>query len=88
MWNLDHFKAVARPIELWWTHSKVECRWAMALAELPGYHCPAPGFGSNDCKICPAHFYHHVGPPSAEEFAVHIRQAIPDHAPIFRKSLP
>lgn len=89
MWNLDHIKAVARPVEVWWTHSvvKVECRWAMALAELPGYRCPAPGCGSNDCKTCPAHFYHRSDRPSAEEFAEHVGRGIADHAPIYRMSL-
>jgi Uri superfamily endonuclease len=89
MWNLDHVKAVARPVEIWWTHfeKKVECRWAMALADLEGYRCPAPGFGSNDCQTCPAHFYHRSDPPSAEAFTERIGQTIPDHGAIFRMAL-
>lgn len=88
MWNLDHIKAVTSSSELWWSHStnKVECHWAMALAELPSYRCPAPGFGSNDCKSCPAHFFHTSAPPSAEAFAGVVR-AVPDHPTIYRMRL-
>jgi Uri superfamily endonuclease len=83
-WNLDHIKTIARPIELWWTHhaEKVECRWAMALAELPGCCCPAPGCGANDCKNCPAHFYWTGKRPSCQAFAEVVGQAIADHGPI------
>jgi Uri superfamily endonuclease len=89
MWNLDHIKAIARPVELWWTHvaEKVECPWAMALAELPGYCCPAPRCGGNDCKSCPAHLYHTNKRPSGSAFAEVVRQAIPDHGLIYRQRI-
>jgi len=62
MWNLDHHKAIASPKEVWWTEhvETVECRWAMALAGLPGYRCPAPRFGGNDCKSLPSPSLPHV----------------------------
>lgn len=90
MWNLDHLKAIARPVELWWTHhckdkeKKLECPWALALAQLPDYCCPAPGFGSNDCKSCPAHLYHSLKRPSCKEFAAVIGQQFPEHDRIYR----
>jgi Uri superfamily endonuclease len=93
-WNIDHLKAIARPVELWWAYAKegshrtqVECPWAMALAGLPGYCCPAPGFGSNDCQSCPAHLYHSLVRPSCEEFAELVQQTIPGHGTIYRKVL-
>lgn len=88
MWNLDHIKAIARPVEVWWTHhgreETVECPWALALAELPDYLCPAPGFGSNDCKSCPAHFYHTLKRPSCQAFAAVVGQETPGHGLICR----
>ena len=92
MWNLDHIKAIAQPVEVWWTnHSKqkkVECPWALALAELPDYFCPAPRFGGNDCKSCPAHLYYTAKRPSCEAFAAVVRQEIPNHGPIYRTAFP
>jgi hypothetical protein len=43
-WNVDHLKAISKPVEIWWTNApdEVECRWAMALASLPEFACPAP----------------------------------------------
>lgn len=95
MWNLDHIKMIASPVELWWTeHPKeveLECPWAMSLAELPGYSCPAPRFGGNDCKKkkeeCPAHLYHTRRRPSCDSFAEVVRQKIPNHGIIFRQRL-
>jgi hypothetical protein len=58
-----------------------------ALAELPGYCCPAPGCGSNDCMSCPAHLYHRSERPSVDEFADYVGHAHPNHATIFRMQL-
>lgn len=95
MWNLDHIKIIASPVEMWWTeHPKeveLECPWAMSLAELPGYSCPAPRFGANDCtrkgECCPAHLYHTGRRPSCDSFAEVARQKIPGHGIIFRQRL-
>ena len=89
-WNLDHLKGVAHPVELWWTQDTakvVECAWAMALCGLPGFCCPAPGFGSNDCKTCPAHLYHSSARPSVGAFAEVACNVTFDHAPIFSQRL-
>jgi Uri superfamily endonuclease len=88
-WNIDHLKAIARPVELWWTHNDqgqpVECPWAMALAALPGYCCPAPRCGGNDCKRCPAHLYYTADRPSCEAFVAAVRVAVANHGPVYRQ---
>lgn len=70
-WNVDHLRGFARPIELWWTHhsERVECSWAMALAAMSGYCCPAPQGGANDCRQCPAHLFRSATRPSCIKFA-------------------
>ena len=87
-WNLDHLKAVARPVEIWWTHNRrdepVECPWAMALAILPGMSCPAPRCGANDCKRCPAHLFHSTGRPSCDDFLAQAAGHVPRASPVFR----
>lgn len=38
--------------------TKMECRWSLALAAMPGTSTPAPGFGATDCRSgCPAHLF-------------------------------
>lgn len=32
-----------------------ECAIVAAIGALPGVTVPAPGFGSSDCRVCPAH---------------------------------
>jgi Uri superfamily endonuclease len=80
-WNIDHLKAIATPVELWWTHSpeKVECQWAMTLASLPGYSCPAPRCGANDCKQCPAHLFHSIEPPALSKLVERVAVGV-DHS--------
>lgn len=77
-WNIDYIKRFAHPVELWWAHhdqqTPIECRWAMALAALPGFCCPVPHFGANDCKRCPAHFLRIASRPSCEAFARQLGQ--------------
>ncbi|MBA4190667.1 MAG: hypothetical protein C0467_22000 [Planctomycetaceae bacterium] len=90
-WNIDHLKAIAHPIELWWTHNNqrqpVECPWAMTLASLPGYCCPAPQCGGNDCKRCPAHLFHVATRPRCEEFVTAVRGSVPRHTRVYRQRL-
>jgi Uri superfamily endonuclease len=90
-WNMDHLKAVAEPVELWWTHNQkarpVECGWAMTLAALPGVCCPAPRCGANDCKRCPAHLIHMARRPGCEEFLTQWAKHDGERSPIFRQRL-
>ena len=71
-------KAITEPVELWWAHhpdkGDLECRWAMALASLPGVCCPAPRCGANDCKKCPAHLFHTNDRPDCERFLLEARR--------------
>lgn len=55
-WHVDHLRGAARPVSAWWVHGeeRLECRWAAALAALPGAGRPTPGFGASDCG-CPGH---------------------------------
>jgi Uri superfamily endonuclease len=89
LWNVDHVKAVATTVEVWWTHAaeKVECDWAMALAATAEYSCPVPGFGSNDCKRCPAHFFHCARRPSAEAFVGSLQVAGRGAVPVGRQRI-
>jgi Uri superfamily endonuclease len=90
-WNMDHLKAIAEPVELWWTHNEqarpVECGWAMTLADLPGVCCPAPRCGANDCKRCPAHLIHMARRPGCEEFLTQWAKHDGERTPIFRQRL-
>ncbi|MFO0823767.1 MAG: GIY-YIG nuclease family protein [Gemmataceae bacterium] len=90
-WNIDHLKAIAHPVELWWTHNNqkkpVECSWAMTLANFPGYCCPAPRCGGNDCKRCPAHLFHVATRPRCEDFVTAVRGSVPRHGPVYRQQL-
>ncbi len=90
-WNIDHLKAIAHPVELWWTLNNqkkpVECHWAMTLANFPGYCCPAPRCGGNDCKRCPAHLFHVATRPRCEEFVSAVRGSVPLHGPVYRQQL-
>lgn len=55
-WHVDHLRGATRPVEAWWVHDgrRLECRWAAAVAGLPGCGRPAAGFGASDCG-CPGH---------------------------------
>jgi Uri superfamily endonuclease len=87
-WNVDHLKMIAEPVELWWSHNRkdepVECEWAMSLAAMPGFCCPAPRCGANDCKKCPAHLFHTATPPSCDEFPAQVVAGALERSPMFR----
>ncbi len=55
-WHIDALTLAAPVVAVWAavTPERLECRWAAALAALPGAGLPAPGFGASDCG-CPAH---------------------------------
>lgn len=55
-WHVDALTARAPVVEVWASASveRLECRWAAALAALPGAEGPIPGFGASDCG-CPTH---------------------------------
>ncbi len=54
-WHIDRLTAAGRigPVFAWPGGS--ECGLVTALCRLPGARIPLPGFGSSDCRACPAH---------------------------------
>ncbi len=58
-WNIDYVREHAVVEEVWFAElpAEAECRWSLALSRLSDTSVPAPGLGSGDCNVCPAHFY-------------------------------
>ena len=54
-WHVDHLTRRARVIEVLVVPGGSECRLADMVRALPGVPVPVPGFGSSDCRRCPAH---------------------------------
>ncbi len=77
-WHVDHLRPAARPEAAWWVHveERLECRWADALARLPGAARPAEGFGASDCG-CAGHL---VELPDGLERR-RVREALAEAAP-------
>jgi Uri superfamily endonuclease len=55
-WHIDHLRAVAPLVALWWSRAPAddEHTVAHAVAHWPGALLPIPRFGASDCR-CPAH---------------------------------
>jgi len=55
-WHMDYLRRYATLPGAWvWPGpSRLECRWAGQLRDLPGLRTMGPGFGSSDCH-CPSH---------------------------------
>ena len=102
IWNVDYMTPHARAVELWWTHDPIkrECTWSSVLASSPEFDCPAPGFGSNDCReiratgfgapvgrLCESHLFHSLERPNVHDFAGRLGQLRPGHAPVFWQRL-
>jgi Uri superfamily endonuclease len=57
-WHIDYLTALAPVLNVWQSVNNAhgECIWTQRLLALPGATCPAPGFGSSDCREgCPSH---------------------------------
>ncbi len=54
-WHVDRLTAAGRVIGVRAVPGAQECALVRALLELPGASVPIPGFGSSDCRGCPAH---------------------------------
>jgi Uri superfamily endonuclease len=54
-WHIDHLTAVAPPIEVIAFPGRNECDILAEILARPGVSIPVPGFGSSDCRNCPAH---------------------------------
>jgi Uri superfamily endonuclease len=69
-WHIDALLACARVREVWWQAGsrREECRWARAMAALPGARLIWPGFGASDCR-CQGHLCWFSTAPCREAFA-------------------
>ena len=56
-WHIDHLTEHAERIEVIAVPGGRECDVATWLRTLSGVTVPVAGFGSSDCKRCPAHLY-------------------------------
>lgn len=54
-WHIDWLTVRAAAIEAVARPGLRECALTQALLELPGVTAPVTGFGSSDCRRCPAH---------------------------------
>jgi Uri superfamily endonuclease len=55
-WHIDHVRAVAALVEVWWREcdERLECALAAGLANRRGWRVEVPNFGSSDCR-CGGH---------------------------------
>ncbi len=54
-WHVDRLTAVGRVVAVHAAPGGSECALFAEVMETPGTALPAPGFGSTDCRRCPAH---------------------------------
>ena len=54
-WHVDHLARAATRAGFWAVPGVTECALAEIVREIPGARIPVPGFGSSDCRSCPAH---------------------------------
>jgi Uri superfamily endonuclease len=54
-WHVDRLTAAGRVTGLAYAEAARECDLADALAAIAGAAIPLAGFGSSDCRRCPAH---------------------------------
>lgn len=72
-WHIDHLSAATPAIGVLAAPGATECALAGYLSRRPGACFPVPGFGSSDCRQCPAHL---VALPGERD-----PRAIPDACP-------
>lgn len=54
-WHVDHLTATGRIVDIGHTPGGQECDLVDRVLALAGARIPVPGFGSSDCRRCPAH---------------------------------
>lgn len=54
-WHIDRLTAAGRMVEAVAVPGGNECDLFAALSDCPDSRVPLPGFGSSDCRRCPAH---------------------------------
>ncbi len=54
-WHVDHLTAAGQVVAIRAVPGARECALLRDLLTVPGTSVPVPGFGSSDCRTCPAH---------------------------------
>ncbi len=54
-WHVDHLTRAGRVVDAQAVPGGRECDLFARVLEAPGASVPVPGFGSSDCRACPAH---------------------------------
>ena len=54
-WHVDRLTAAGRVVRVLPVPGGRECALVRDLLLVPGVSVPVPGFGSSDCRACPAH---------------------------------
>ncbi len=54
-WHVDRLTAAGHVVDVRAVPGGRECDLVRGLLEDPGTSVPVPGFGSSDCRVCPAH---------------------------------
>jgi Uri superfamily endonuclease len=54
-WHIDHVSEAGTLTAAFALPGMAECEIVGSLLALPGVTVPVPGFGSSDCRTCPAH---------------------------------
>ena len=54
-WHVDRLVAAGRIVAVWAAPGETECALFGRVRDVPGSRVPVLGFGSSDCRRCPAH---------------------------------
>ena len=71
-WHIDWLTHVAGEMRIVACPGSNECDLISRLSSLPAIRLPVPGFGSSDCRRCPAHLAQVVGDHDFDDIALQI----------------
>ena len=54
-WHVDRLTRRVMPVRVWFEIGGDECRWVNRDLDSGRWVVAVPGFGSSDCRSCPAH---------------------------------
>lgn len=69
-WHIDALTGAGHITGVAWSEGANECSLLAWVQALPGAAVPVPGFGSSDCRRCPAHLVAFEGEPAVVRDAV------------------
>jgi histidyl-tRNA synthetase len=73
-WHVDQVTSVVGVEHAWFSETLSECELVSLLKDQTTTIVPAPGFGSSDCRVCPAHF---MQVPESFDFSILGQRSIP-----------